>query len=100
MPCAAWDAWPSTRATMSAQERHSPKAAGESSLRVMRALNSAAQESKIRIGRLPSDSDSDKEAVRFRVLPGEKRQVNLSQDAKRARVENARATRAAHRQSQ
>jgi hypothetical protein len=72
-----------------------PLETGATSRRVMRSLNSAAQESSVRLGRLPSDNG----AVRFKVLPEEKRQVNISEEGKRARVEKAMATRAARRQA-
>jgi hypothetical protein len=45
----------------------------------------------MRLSRLPSDEQN----VRFKVAPEEKRMVNLSEEARRARVEKARATRAA-----
>lgn len=73
-----------------------PLDASETSRRVMRSLNSAAQESSVRLGRLPSENG----AVRFKVLPEEKRQVHISEEGKRARVEKAMATRAARRQAQ
>jgi hypothetical protein len=63
---------------------------GETSRKVMRALNAAAAESSMRLSRLPSSDDN----VRFRVAQPEKRTVNLSPEAKRARAEKARATRA------
>jgi hypothetical protein len=68
-----------------------PLEEGETSRRVMRALNAAAAQSNMRLSRLASDED----AVRFRVVPEEKRSVNISEDARRARAEKARATRAA-----
>jgi hypothetical protein len=67
---------------------------GETGRKVMRALNSAAASSGVRLARLPSSNG----AVRFRVLSPEKRAVNISEEAKRTRVEKAKATRAAHRQ--
>jgi hypothetical protein len=69
-----------------------PLEEGESTRRVMRALNNAAAGSGMRLSRLPSESGS----VRFRVLPPERRQVNISEEARRARTEKARVTRAAH----
>ena len=71
-----------------------PLEEGETSRKVMRALNSAAASSDIRLARLRSDSG----VVRFRVLSPEKRTVNLSEEAKRKRVEKAKATRAARKQ--
>ena len=68
-----------------------PLESGETSRRVMRALNAAAAESNMRLSRLPSEDDS----VRFKVAPEEKRSVNISEEASRARVEKARATKAA-----
>ena len=70
-----------------------PLEAGETSRRVMRALNTAAQQSHMRLTRLASHDG----LVRFKVAPPDKRAVNLSPEARRARVEKARATRAAHR---
>ena len=64
---------------------------GETSRQLMRRLNDAAQESSMRLGRLPSDGFS----VRFKVLPLEKRAIDLSPEAKQARTEKATATRAA-----
>ena len=64
---------------------------GETSRKVMRALNSAADESGMRLTRLESPADS----VRFKVAPPQKRAVNISPEARRARIEKARATRAA-----
>ena len=66
---------------------------GETSRKVMRALNAAAMESNMRLARVPSSGGS----VRFRVVPPEKRTVNISAEARRRRVEKARATRAAKR---
>jgi hypothetical protein len=71
-----------------------PLEESETSRKVMRALNSAAASSGIRLARLPSSNGE----VRFRVLPPEKRSVNISDEAKRSRVEKAKATREAHRQ--
>jgi hypothetical protein len=72
-----------------------PLEEGETSRKVMRALNSAAAESSMRLARVPSPSG----AVRFRVVPSEKRTVNISEEARRRRVEKARATRAAKRKA-
>jgi hypothetical protein len=69
---------------------------GETSRKVMRALNAAAAQSNLRLARLASGAD----AVRFKVAPPEKRSVNISPEARRARVEKARATRAARRPSE
>ena len=66
---------------------------GETSRRVMRALNSAAAQSDVRLARLPASNGS----VRFRVLPSEKRAINMTEAAKQARVEKAKATREARR---
>ncbi len=63
---------------------------GETSRRVMRALNAAAVESSMRLARVPSGDD----VVKFRIVPEEKRTVNISPEARRARVEKAKATRA------
>ena len=68
-------------------ERH------ETSRRVMRALNTAARSSGMRLSRLPSSEQH----IRFKVKPPTKRTVNLSPEARRARAEKARATRAANR---
>jgi hypothetical protein len=70
-----------------------PLEQGESPRRVMRALNLAAGTSRMRIARLPSGA----EAVRFRVIPPAKRTVTLTEEAKRARVAKAKATRAARK---
>jgi hypothetical protein len=72
-----------------------PLKQGETPRRVMRALNIAARQSGIRLSRLPSDADS----VRFKIMPPNKRIVNLSPEARRARVEKARATREARRRA-
>jgi hypothetical protein len=66
-----------------------PLDAGETSRKVMRAINAAATESHLRLARLNSPSGT----VRFRVLAPEKRAVNLTEEAVRARVEKAKATR-------
>ncbi|HEX2186493.1 MAG TPA: hypothetical protein VHN78_13415 [Chloroflexota bacterium] len=68
-----------------------PLEEGETSRKVMRALNAAAVESSMRLARLPSADGS----VRFRVVPPQKRTVNISEEARRKRAEKARATRAA-----
>lgn len=68
---------------------------GETSRKVMRALNAAAAECSMRLARVPSPG----EAVRFRVVTPEKRTVNISEEARRRRVEKARATRAARRRA-
>jgi hypothetical protein len=70
-----------------------PLEQGETTRKVMRALNLAAGYNSMRIARLPSDNG----AVRFRVLSPTKRGMNISKEAKRARVEKAKATRAARR---
>jgi hypothetical protein len=70
-----------------------PLEAGERPRTVMRAINAAAAESQLRLARLDSPSGT----VRFRVLPPEKRALNLTNEAKQARVEKARATRARRR---
>ena len=67
---------------------------GETSRSVVRALNAAAAQSGLRLARLRSAPGT----VRVRVLPGEKRPVTLTEEAKQARVEKARATRAARQQ--
>ncbi len=72
-----------------------PLSGGESSRGVMRCLNSAAGEVGMRLARLTSPDH----AVRFKVAPPEKRRVTLSPEARRARVEKARVTRAARRAS-
>ncbi len=59
----------------------------------MRDLNAAASQSQMRLARVGSDGD----AVRFRVVPPDKREVAISDDAKQARVAKAKATREAHR---
>jgi hypothetical protein len=66
---------------------------GETSRKVMRALNTAAEQSNMRLARLASSDD----VVKFKVVPEEKRAVNISAEARRARVEKARATRAARK---
>ncbi len=63
-----------------------PLEAGEPTRTVMRAVNAAAAESQLRLARLNSLSGT----VRFRVLPPEKRAVNLTVEAKQARVEKAK----------
>jgi hypothetical protein len=70
-----------------------PLEAGETPRTVMRAINAAAAESRLRLARLDSPSGT----VRFRVLPPEKRALNLTDEAKQARVAKARATRARRR---
>ena len=70
-----------------------PLEAGETPRTVMRAINAAAVESELRLARLDSPSGT----VRFRVLPPEKRALNLTEAAKQARVEKAKATRARRR---
>jgi hypothetical protein len=70
-----------------------PLEQGESPRRVMRALNLAAGSSSMRIARLPSGAG----AVRFRVISPAKRTVTITDEAKRARVEKAKATRAARK---
>src|SRR5919202_4409018 len=72
-----------------------PLEQGETSRKVMRALNTAAEQSGMRITRLGSSSD----AVRFRVAPPEKRVVNIPPEVRQQRIEKARATRAAKRES-
>lgn len=67
-----------------------PLEEGETSRRVMRALNAAAAQSSMRLSRLPSGEDS----VKFRVVPEEKRTVNLSEEARRSRAEKIKAARA------
>ncbi len=69
---------------------------GETSRKVMRALNLAAGHNNMRITRLPSEN----RAVRFRMVSPAKRRANISEEAKRARVEKAQATRAARRAEQ
>jgi hypothetical protein len=71
-----------------------PLDTGETSRKVMRAINAAAAQSELRLAKLDSPSGT----VRFRVLTPEKRAVNLTEEAKRARVEKAQATREARRQ--
>jgi hypothetical protein len=72
-----------------------PLEEGERSRKVMRALNSAAAQSNMRLARLRSDGAE----VRFRVLSPEKRSVSLSDEAKQARVAKAKATRERRRQA-
>ena len=72
-----------------------PLEEGETTRKVMRALNSAAEQSGMRLARLESPPD----AVRFKVASPEKRSVNISPEASRLRSEKARATRAAKAQS-
>jgi hypothetical protein len=69
-----------------------PLEEGESTRRVMRSLNAAAGQLGMRLTRLPTSNGS----VRFRVLSPDKRRVSISDESKRARVEKAKATRAAH----
>lgn len=73
-----------------------PLEPGESRRRVMRTLNSAAGQVKVRLSRV----DAPEGTVRFRVLPPEKRAITMSEEARRARVEKARATRAARRRNE
>ncbi len=68
-----------------------PLEPGETTRKVMRSLNTAAEQSGMRLSRLESSPD----AIRFKVAPPEKRSVNISPEARRARTEKARATRAA-----
>jgi hypothetical protein len=68
-----------------------PLEPGETSRKVMRSLNAAASQSSMRLARVPSSND----VVKFKVVPEQKRKVNISAEARRARVEKARATRAA-----
>lgn len=70
-----------------------PLVEGETPRRVMRALNKAAAANGVRLIRLRSDEDH----VRFRITSQQRRVVNLSEEARRARVEKARATRARNR---
>jgi hypothetical protein len=70
-----------------------PLDSGESTRRVMRALNAAAAQNNMRLARLASPEG----AVRFKVAPTEKRSVNLTPEARQARADKARATRAARR---
>jgi len=72
-----------------------PLEKGETSRKVMRSLNAAAQENGMRLARLDSESDS----VRFRVVPPEKRVVHISDEARQARIDKARATRAAKKRA-
>lgn len=65
----------------------------ETTRKVMRAFNKAADQLGIRLARIVSSEDS----VRFKVVPQERRKVNLSPEARRARVEKAKATRASKR---
>ena len=71
-----------------------PLEEGETTRKVMRALNSAAASSGVRVSRLPSSNGE----VKFRVLSPEKRSVTITDEAKLARVEKAKATREAHKQ--
>jgi hypothetical protein len=73
-----------------------PLEPGERSRAVVRSLNLTAEAQQKRLARLPSDAGS----IRFRVLSPDKRAVNISDEAKQARVEKARATREARRQEQ
>src|SRR4029453_3432220 len=66
-----------------------PLEEGESGRRVMRSLNAAAGQGGMRLPRLSSADGS----VRFRVLSPERRRLSISDAAKRARAEKARATR-------
>src|SRR5690349_13001651 len=70
-----------------------PLEQGESSRAVVRSLNSAAQQSDMRLTRLPSQGS----AIRFRVASPQKRRVNISAEARKARAQKAQATRAAKR---
>jgi hypothetical protein len=70
-----------------------PLETGETPRQVMRRLNAAARGSNRRLARLPPGDG----AVRFRVVPTEKRAVRLTDEARRARAEKARATRTARR---
>ena len=72
-----------------------PLEQGETSRKVMRALNAAAAQSSMRLARVASPEGS----VRFRVAPAEKRAVHISPEVRQARIEKARATRAARRSS-
>jgi hypothetical protein len=61
----------------------------------MRALNAAAAESGMRLTRLSADES----AVRFRVVPPERRSVNVTPEARQARIEKARATKQRNQQA-
>jgi hypothetical protein len=66
---------------------------GETPRRVMRSVNTAAAQLNMRVARLQSNGD----AIRFRVLSPEKRTVKISDEAKQARVDKAKATRQARK---
>lgn len=72
-----------------------PLEPGETSRKVMRSLNAAAEQNGMRVTRLGSDAS----AVRFKVAPPERRQVNISPEARQARIEKTRATRAAKKEA-
>ena len=67
-----------------------PLEKGETTRKAMRLFNRAAKTIGKRLGRMSSDSST----AAFRILPLEKRSSNISEDALRARVEKAKATRA------
>jgi hypothetical protein len=73
-----------------------PLEEGETTRKVMRTLNSVAREHKVRLARISSPEN----AIKFRVMPAEKRAVNLTEEQRRTRAEKARATREARRQAQ
>lgn len=70
-----------------------PLYAEETPRRVMRALNKAAASITVRLIRLRSEDHE----IKFRVTNFQRRAVNLSEEARRARVEKARETRARNR---
>lgn len=70
-----------------------PLEKGETTRKTMRLFNRAAKKIGKRLGRVSSDSST----AAFRVLPLEKRPANITEDARRARVEKAKATRDARR---
>src|SRR5574341_489911 len=67
-----------------------PLSGDDTSRKVMRALNAAAGQNQLRLTRLAAPAG----AVKFKVAPPEKRAVALSEEARRARTEKARATKA------
>lgn len=67
-----------------------PLSLGETGRRVMRAFNRAAKDRGWRLIRLKSAETQ----VRFRIAPLERRPVNLSEEAKSARVAKSLETRA------
>lgn len=68
-----------------------PLSENETSRKVMRHLNRAAAKCGKRLVRIPCEEN----AVQFRVVPAERRTINMSAEQRAARVLKTKATRAA-----